>query len=369
MIISLLAAVLVFLLFVQGGQTLIYVVGKTEEEQQLVVNALGRKWEFTFTTLVVFGGAFFAAFPLFYSTSFGGAYWVWMSILFCFVIQAIAYEFRSKPANFLGKRTYDTFLFVNGALATILLGTAVATFFTGSAFSVDFNNITNSGNTAISRWHSEAHGYEAVFDVRNLLLGLSIFFLARVLALLYFINNIDHAILNANSRKHLLYNAIPFVVLFVIFVIAVFLSIGYGYNPVSKSVVLLKYKYFRNFIEMPVVGILFLIGVLATLSGVLITLLSASRKGIWFSGVGVVLVVFTLFLNVGLNNTAFYPSNFDYNSSLTIENASSSYYTLTVMSYVSLLVPFVAAYMTWAWRKINNKQISTNELNEGGHVY
>jgi len=368
-IISLLAGLLVFLLFVQGGQTLIYTLGKTDVEQTLLVNSLGRKWEFTFTMLVVFGGAFFASFPLFYSTSFGGAYWVWMSILFCFIIQAIAYEYRSKPNNFLGKKTFEAFLFINGALGTLLLGTAVATMFTGSTFMVDFSNIASDGNYIISQWKSPFHGLEALTDWRNPLLGISVFFLARTLSILYFINNIDQANIVIRAKRQLWFNAVPFVLLFVTFVILIFVTEGYSYIAEDKMIYMEKYKYFINFIDMPIAGLLFVSGVLAVLTGIIITLFTQSRKGIWFAGVGTIVTVFALFINLGFNNTSFYPSNFDFQSSITIENGSSSKYTLTAMSYVSLLVPFVAAYMFWAWRAINNKKIDEQELKEEGHVY
>jgi cytochrome bd ubiquinol oxidase subunit II len=368
-IISLLAGLLVFLLFVQGGQTLIYTLGKTDTEQSLIINSLGRKWEFTFTTIVVFGGAFFASFPLFYSTSFGGAYWVWMGILFCFIIQAVAYEFRSKSNNFLGKRTYEIFLLINGALVTILLGTAVATMFTGSKFMVDFTNITNDGATAISIWESPYHGLEAFADWRNPLLGITIFFLARTLGILYFVNNIDNTNILQRAKKQLWYNAIPFVGLFLVFVITIFISEGCSYMPDSKLVFFEKYKYLNNFIEMPLAGILFLSGVIAVLVGIILTLFTNITKGIWFSGIGTIITVFALFINLGFNNTSFYPSKYDFMSSITIENGSSSKYTLMIMSYVSLLVPFVAAYMFWAWKAINNKKIDEKELLEEEHVY
>jgi cytochrome d ubiquinol oxidase subunit II len=368
-IISLLAGLLVFLLFVQGGQTLIHTLGKTDVEQTLLVNSLGRKWEFTFTMLVVFGGAFFASFPLFYSTSFGGAYWVWMSILFCFIVQAIAYEYRSKPNNFLGKKTFEVFLFVNGALGTILLGTAVATMFTGSCFLVDFSNIASDSNYTISQWHSPFHGLEALANWYNPLLGVSIFFLARTLSILYFVNNIDNTNIVLRAKRQLWFNAVPFVLLFVTFVILIFVSEGFSYTPEDKMIYMEKYKYFINFIEMPIAGVLFVIGVLSVLTGIVLTLFTKSTKGIWFSGAGTIITVFALFINLGFNNTSFYPSSFDFQSSITIENGSSSKYTLTAMSYVSLLVPFVAAYMIWAWRAINNKKIDEQELKEDGHVY
>ena len=354
-IISLLAGVLVFLLFVQGGQTLLFSLGKSEAEKTLMVNSLGRKWEFTFTTLVVFGGAFFAAFPLFYATSFGGAYWLWMGILFCFIIQAISYEYRSKPGNLLGKQTYEVFLFINGAAGTILLGVAVGTFFTGSKFLIDFNNLTGNGTKVISQWQASTHGLEALADVRNLLPGLAVFFLARVNGLLYFLNNIKEEPLNLRTRRLLWYNAVPFLLFFLAFILSAFLSYGYAYLPGSGLVYTEKYKYFNNFLEMPLTGILFIIGTGLVVYGIIISLLSKTTKGIWFTGTGTILTIFSLFLNLGFNNTVFYPSNFDFQSSITIENSSSSFYTLNTMSYVSILIPFVIAYMAYAWKAINSK--------------
>ncbi len=368
-IISLIAGTLVFLMFVQGGQTFIFTIGKTEVEQTIIVNSLGRKWEFTFTTLVVFGGAFFASFPMFYSTSFGGAYWLWMSILFCFIIQAISYEYRSKPNNFLGKHTYEIFLIINGAMGTFLLGVAVSTFFTGSMFFIDLKNITNDSAVAISRWGSMAHGFEALMNIHNLTLGLAVFFLARVLGLLYFMNNIKDETLNNRARHHLWFNAIPFLVFFLAFLVYLFLAEGFAYMPDTKLIFLEKYKYFINLIEMPLVGLFFLIGVLFVLYGIIVSLFTKTTKGIWFSGSGTILTIFALFLDAGFNNTAFYPSIFDFQSSLTIENSSSSLYTLTTMSYVSILVPFVGAYIAYTWKSINKKQIDEKELNEEGHLY
>jgi cytochrome d ubiquinol oxidase subunit II len=368
-IISLVAGILVFLLFVQGGQTLIFSIAKTEIEQTLLINSLGRKWEFTFTTLVVFGGGFFASFPLFYSTSFGGAYWLWMSILFSFIIQAIAYEYRSKPGNFLGKCTYEIFLIINGTLGTFLLGVAVSTFFTGSMFSIDLKNITNNSSTAISRWESSGHGFEALLNVRNLLFGIMVLLLSRVLGLLYFINNIKDETLIKRSRHQLRLNAVLFVILFLASVIGLFFAEGFTYMTDSKLIFLEKYKYFTNMTDMPLIGIFFLTGVVFVLYGIAATLFSKTIKGIWFSGVGTILTVFALFLDAGFNNTAFYPSSFDYQSSITIENSSSSLYTLTTMSYVSILVPFVVAYIAYTWNLINKKQLDANELNEEGHLY
>lgn len=374
-IVSLLGALLVFLMFVQGGQTLIYTLGKTNDERTILINLLGRKWEFTFTTLVTFGGAFFASFPLFYSTSFGGAYWVWMVILFAFVIQAVSYEYRSKVGNFLGKRTYETFLLLNGILAPLLIGTAVATFFTGSQFSVNFMNITRlTGDKmpVISEWMGPAHGLEAALSLHNLSLGLAVLFLSRVLALLYFMNRIKHAEMMERVKKQLLINAIPFVFFFLTFVIWTLLSSGFAVNPETKEVFMEPYKYLHNLLQMPVVAILFVLGVALVLVGIIRPLTcfeKCSTKGIWGAGIGTVLTVFALFLLAGFNNTAYYPSTFDLQSSLTIQNSSSSEYTLTVMSYVSLLVPFVVAYIWIAWRSIDNKKMDMDELNNETHVY
>ncbi|MDF1546941.1 MAG: cytochrome d ubiquinol oxidase subunit II [Bacteroidales bacterium] len=375
-IISLLGAALVFLMFVQGGQTLIYKLGKTEEERNLIVNALGRKWELTFTTLVTFGGAFFASFPLFYSTSFGGAYWVWMAILFAFIIQAVSYEYRSKPNNFLGKKTFETFLFINGAVGTILIGTAVATFFTGSQFSVDKMNLMNlSGDKMpiISAWETPFHGLEAVWTtaklafLQNLSLGLAVFFLARLSGNLFFINYIEHEQIVERARKSLKSNAILFLVFFLFFVIRLLFIDGFAVNEGIVS--LEKYKYLHNLIDMPVVLILFLTGVILVLFGIYKALLRNDKKAFWWVSAGIVLTVLSLFLIAGLNNTAYYPSTFDLQSSLTIQNSSSSHYTLTAMSYVSILVPFVVAYIWYVWRSMTKKQISLKELEEQDHVY
>lgn len=374
-IVSLLGALLVFLMFVQGGQTLIYTLGKTEEEKTLLVNLLGRKWEFTFTTLVTFGGAFFAAFPLFYSTSFGGAYWVWMIILLAFVIQAVSYEYRRKPGNFLGQKTFEIFLMINGILGTVLVGTAVATFFTGSAFSVDKGNLldlVSEGMPVISQWKGPAHGLEAALNVQNLFLGLAVFFLSRVLALLYFINRVDHPEIITRSRKQLIYNAIPFVVFFLAFTIWLLFSEGFAVDPTSKKVFMQSGKYLSNLLQMPVVAIFFVLGVFLVLFGILRTIINFEKgntKGIWFTGTGTILTVWMLLLLAGFNNTAYYPSNYDVQSSLTIENSSSSHYTLTIMSYVSLMVPFVLGYIWYAWRSIDKKKISTEELDSETHVY
>ncbi len=369
-LISLIAGLLSFLLFVQGGQSLIFSLGKDEKERHIIVNALGRKWEYTFTTLVTFGGAFFASFPLFYSTSFGGAYWVWMAILFCFVLQAVSYEFQSKPGNVFGKNTYRAFLFINGLLGTFLLGAAIATFFTGSDFTVNKANVTNIINPVISQWGSGWHGLEALTDLRNWMLGLAVFFLARTLACLYFINRLKDVALAKRARKALIFNAFPFVVFFLTFIIWIFSSEGFAVDPVTKAVSLERGKYFLNLIEMPIVGIAFVAGVLLVLFGILKSLLKEDyTKGIWFSGLGTVITVCCLFLIAGYNNTAYYPSYSDLQSSLTIVNSSSSEFTLTVMSVVSLLAPFVVGYIIYAWGSLEKKKFDIKDFKDDGHVY
>ncbi|PLW95846.1 MAG: cytochrome d ubiquinol oxidase subunit II [Marinilabiliales bacterium] len=361
-IVSLLAALLVFLMFVQGGQTFLFNFAKSDEEKSLMVNTLGRKWELTFTTLVTFGGAFFASFPLFYSTSFGGAYWVWMAILFSFIIQAVAYEFRSKPKNFFGAKTYEAFLFANGLLGTILIGTAVGTFFTGSNFSVD--TVTN-----FSQWEHPAFGLEAVLNFRNVALGLAVFFLARILGLQFFINSIDDCMIVDRSRKSIFANALPFLIFFLYFAITLLIQPGYAYDSETGVVSMESFKYLHNFLAMPIVAALFLIGVVAVLGGIVWGMMDNNRYSFWATAGGTVFTVLALFLVAGLNNTSFYPSNFDLQSSLTIENSSSSKYTLTVMSYVSLLVPFVVAYIYYVWRSMGKKRIDKDELNEDIHIY
>lgn len=360
-IISILAGALVFLLFVQGGQTLIYTLGKTEIEQTMIVNALGRKWEFTFSTLVTFGGAFFASFPLFYATSFGGAYWVWMAILFCFIVQAVSYEFRSKPNNFLGKRTYDTFLFFNGALGPFLLGVVVATLFTGSQFSVNAVNL--------SRWETPYYGLEALLNIQNLALGFAILFLSRTLGILFLINSLEGDDLIKRARKRLWYEAGLFLVFFLFFLIRLLFLEGYAYDRETGLVFMEANKYLNNILQMPLNTLILLAGVVLVLWGIFISLFKNSTKGIWFAGSGTFLTVFSLFLLAGLNQTAFYPSSFDLQSSLTIENSSSSYYTLKVMAVVSLMIPFVVAYIWYTWKLISNKKISEEEMNSDTHVY
>ncbi len=375
-IISLLAGLLTLLLMVQGGQSLLFSLGKADQHRFLMVNALGRKWEYTFTTLVTFGGAFFASFPLFYSTSFGGAYWVWMLILLCFVIQAVSYEYMSKPGNTWGKTTYQSFLFINGLLGTFLIGAAVATFFTGSEFLVNKGNMSNlTGDPitglVISQWQNPLHGLEALFDVRNWLLGLAVFFLARTNACLFFINRIDNKDLVAKSQKYLLYSALPFLVFFLAFLFWILLGKGYALDTTSGVVSLEQYKYFFNLVQMPIVAVVFLAGVVLVLFGIGRSLLNKEfHAGIWFSGAGTVLTVCSLLLVTGYNGTAYYPSSIgDHSSSLTIFNSSSSHFTLTAMTYVSVLVPFVVAYIFFAWRSLEKKKFKGEDLKEDGHVY
>jgi len=360
-IVSVLASFLVFLMFVQGGQSLIFTLPRNELQKTMIVNAMGRKWEFTFTTLVTFGGAFFASFPLFYATSFGGAYWVWIAILFSFVIQAVAYEFRSKPNNVLGQRTFDVFLFINGSLGPLLIGTAVATFFTGSNFSLNKMNQV--------RWDTAWYGLEAVLSFRNLALGFAVLFLSRINGLLYIINSIDDEGLTGRSRKSLLYNAVPFLVFFLFFVISLLLSTGFAAEPATGVVTIEKFKYLHNFLAMPLVLIIFLAGVVGVLYGIGSTIFTKTINGIWFTGTGSILAVLALFLIAGFNGTSFYPSSSDLQSSLTIHNSSSSLFTLKAMMYVSFIIPFVLAYMWFAWKAVSGKRMTEDEMKSGEHIY
>lgn len=369
-VVSLLGALLVFLLFVQGGNSLLFCLGKTEEQKKMMINSTGRKWEFTFTTLVTFGGAFFASFPLFYSTSFGGAYWLWMIILFSFVLQAVSYEFQSKAGNLLGKTTYRTFLVINGVVGPVLLGGAVATFFTGSNFYINKGNIADAAMPVISQWANGWHGLDALLNPWNVVLGLAVFFLARILGALYFINNINEDDLVKRCRRALWGNTALFLVFFLAFVIRTLLADGYAVRPETGEVFMDPYKYLTNFLQMPVVLLVFLVGVVAVLWGIIRTLWKpAFDKGIWFAGAGTVLTVLALLLVAGYNNTAYYPSTHDLQSSLTLANSCSSQFTLKVMAYVSILVPFVLAYIFYAWRSIDNRKIDAKEMEEGGHAY
>lgn len=368
-LISLLGALLVFLLFVQGGQGLLYTMGHTEAERDLVVNALGRKWEFTFTTLVTFGGAFFASFPLFYSTSFGGAFYVWMAILLVFVVQAVSYEYRRKPSNVLGQRTYEAFLVLNGVAGPLLLGVAVGTFFTGAEFTVNRMNMAAvGGDTAISQWATPWHGLEALTDARNLLLGVAVFALSRVLALHFFLNNLDDETLRLRARRLSCGYSLLFLAAFLAFFGWLLCSDGRAIDPASGTVSIEPYKYLHNLLAMPAVAIVLLAGVAAVLWGLWSGGRNGSRRAIWFSGAGTILTVLALLLLAGWNDTCYYPSLTDMQSSLAITNSSSSLFTLKVMSVVSLLIPFVAAYIWYAWRALT-RPISEREVEEAEHKY
>ena len=368
-LISLLGALLVFLLFVQGGQGLLYTMGRTEAERDLVVNALGRKWEFTFTTLVTFGGAFFASFPLFYSTSFGGAFYVWMAILLVFVVQAVSYEYRRKPSNVLGQRTYEAFLVLNGVAGPLLLGVAVGTFFTGAEFTVNRMNMAAvGGDTAISQWATPWHGLEALTDARNLLLGVAVFALSRVLALHFFLNNLDDETPRLRARRLSCGYSLLFLAAFLAFFGWLLCSDGRAIDPASGTVSIEPYKYLHNLLAMPAVAIVLLAGVAAVLWGLWSGGRNGSRRAIWFSGAGTILTVLALLLLAGWNDTCYYPSLTDMQSSLAITNSSSSLFTLKVMSVVSLLIPFVAAYIWYAWRALT-RPISEREVEEAEHKY
>ena len=361
-LISLLGGLLVFLLFVQGGNALIFLAGKTENERQLLVNSTGRKWELTFTTLVTFGGAFFASFPLFYSTSFGGAYWVWILILITFVFQAVSYEFQSKAGNLLGKNAFRVFLTLNGCLAPLLIGTAVGTFFTGSPFVVNKNAVADAGAPVISRWVGEWGGLEAVANPFNVEFGLMVMLLAVALGALYAINNIADQNLNKQLRQSLIYSFGGFLLMLVL--VLWHLLTMEGFTADSEGVIFMKpYKYLNNLLEMPIVLVMFLVGAVLLVAGVALTLLKPKFvRGIWLAGPGTVLAVMAIFMLAGYNGTAYYPSNADLQSSLTLQNSSSSEFTLTCMSIVSLIIPFVVAYIAYFWRKMDIRSITSEEL-------
>ncbi|MBR1620706.1 MAG: cytochrome d ubiquinol oxidase subunit II [Prevotella sp.] len=364
-LVSLLGALLVFLMFVQGANSLIFSLGRTEEERRMIVNSTGRKWELTFTTLVTFGGAFFASFPLFYSTSFGGAYWLWMIILFSFVLQAVSYEFQNKLGNILGTRTFQWFLILNGILGPLLLGGAVATFFEGSNFVVDKMNLADSMQPVISRWANGSHGLDALLNFWVVAFGIAVCFLARTLGILYVINNVNDENIRSRGSVQLLGAAVPFVVLFVAYLVHLLLKDGYAYDPATGVIVMEPHKYLSNLLEMWYVAALLLVGVVLVLYGVIRTVVSKTYvKGIWPVGIGVVIVVLMLLLCAGLNNTAYYPSTADLQSSLTIENSSSSEFTLRTMFYVSLLIPFVLAYIAYAWHSLDRKKIDKEEMKQ-----
>ena len=363
-LVSLLGALLVFLLFVQGANSLVFSLGSNEEERRLIVNSTGRKWEFTFTTLVTFGGAFFASFPLFYSTSFGGAYWLWMLILFSFVLQAVSYEFQNKLGNLLGTRTFQWFLVANGIIGPLLLGGAVATFFNGSNFVVAKDNLVDGFESpVISSWANASHGLDALLDPWNLVLGFAVFFLARILGILYVMNNVNDENIRSRGSVRLIGCAVPFVVLFVAFLVRTLLKDGYAYEPTTGVIMMEPYKYLHNFIDMWYLAVLLLAGVVLVLYGIIRTIISKTYiGGIWPVGIGTVLTVLAILLSAGWNNTAYYPSNADLQSSLTIANSCSSYFTLSTMAVVSVLIPFVLAYIVYAWYSIDKKKLDKQEI-------
>lgn len=363
LVISLLAAFLVFLLFVQGANSLIFSLGKSPEERRLVINSTGRKWEFTFTTLVTFGASFFASFPLFYSTSFGGAYWLWMIILFSFVVQAVSYEFQNQIGNFLGPKTFQVCLVINGVLAPLLIGGAVATFFDGSNFVINKMNMISSLQPVISRWANSSNGLDALLDPWNVIFGIAVFLLARVLGLLYIINNIADETIRLRGRRQLLYNTIAFLVFFLTFLVRTLLKDGFAYQPGTGVIFMEPMKYLNNLITMWPLLLIFLVGVILLLLGIVRTVFSKTYiKGIWPAGFGVVMVVLVLLLIAGWNHTAFYPSNVDLQSSLTIANSCSSKTTLKAMFYVSLFLPVVFVYIYFAWRAIDKKKIESSDI-------
>ncbi len=369
-LVSLLGALLVFLMFVQGANSLVFSLGHTAEERRLVMNSTGRKWELTFTTLVTFGGAFFASFPLFYSTSFGGAYWLWMIILFSFVLQAVSYEFQNKLGNLLGTRTFQSFLVLNGIVGPLLLGGAVATFFNGSNFVIEKQNLVEGFQPVISHWANASCGLDALLDPWNLVFALAVFFLARVLGTLYVINNVDNEAIRNRGRQRLVGSTIPFLLLFVPFLVRTLMKAGYAYDPATGMIFMESQKYLHNLVDMWYLAIVLLVGVGCLLYAIVRTAWSKSYiKGIWPAGIGVVLVVLVLLLTAGWNNTAYYPSNIDLQASLTIENSSSSEFTLRTMAYVSLLIPFVLAYIAYAWYSLDKKKITLDELRESDHTY
>ena len=367
-LVSLLGGLLVFLLFVQGGQSLLFQVGKTENQQKMLLNSTGRKWEFTFTTLVTFGGAFFASFPLFYSTSFGGAYWVWMLILLCFVLQAVSYEYQAKKGNLLGKKTYQVFLLINGIVAPLLIGTAVGTFFTGADFQVNKEHLTDLSMPIISTWMNPLHGLEAALNIWNLFLGLALVYLSRVLGLLYYINNIDDAEIYATCHRRMKKESSGFLIFFLVFVFYLCVAEGFAVNPDTQEVYKETGKYLHNFLAMLGVLLIFLAGVVLVLFGIGKTIFQKGyRRGIWFAGIGTILTVLALLLCAGWNNTAYYPSTADLQSSLTITNSCSSEFTLGVMSVVSLIIPFVLAYIVYVWRLMDRKKITKEDI--AGEAY
>ncbi|PAF49156.1 cytochrome C oxidase assembly protein [Helicobacter sp. 12S02232-10] len=359
-IISLLGGGLVMMFFVQGGQSLLNALAKTELEKTLIINSLGRKWELTFTTLVLFGGASFAAFPLFYSTSFGGAYWVWLCILFCFILQAVAYEFRTKKGNVWGKKTYEIFLYINGYLGVFLIGVAVSTFFSGSNFELGEYNFVD--------WKSESRGLEQLQNPANYLLGFALVFLSRIIGASYLFNNIDQIIIRERAKKQMLINTLLFLPFFLGFIAWICLKDGFGIAQ-NGEIVMISHQYFLAFIKHPYLLVIFLVGVVGVLSGIYLNVFKDYEKSIFILGAGTILTVMAIFLNVGLGESPFYPSTYNLSSSLTIENASSSHYTLVAMSYVSLLIPFVLAYIVYVWYSMDKVKLTEEEIKNSSHLY
>ncbi|MBR5689469.1 MAG: cytochrome d ubiquinol oxidase subunit II [Prevotella sp.] len=370
-LVSLLGALLVFLMFVQGANSMIFSLGRTENERRMLVNSTGRKWELTFTTLVTFGGAFFASFPLFYSTSFGGAYWLWMVILLSFVLQAVGYEFQNKLGNLLGTKTFQWFLVFNGIFGPLLLGGAVATFFEGSNFLVEKNNLVDAGamTPIISRWANASHGLDALLNPWILVFGLAVVFLARILGVLYIMNNVSDENIRSRGSVRLIGATVPFLLLFVGYLVHLLLKDGFAYGA-DGQIFMEPYKYFNNFVTMWPLLVLLLVGVVLVLFGIIKTVVSKTYiRGIWPVGIGVVLVVLALLLCAGWNNTAYYPSTADLQSSLTIENSCSSEFTLRTMAWVSLFIPFVLAYIVYAWRALDKKEITAEEIKNDSEAY
>jgi len=361
LLVSIIGALFVFMTFVQGGQTLLYTLGKTEDERDLIINSLGRKWELTFTSLVMFGGALFAAFPLFYAVSFGGAYYVWMAILFCFIIQAVSYEYRKKPNNFFGNRFYEIMLFINGSLGIFLIGVALGTLYTGGHFIVN--------EMHLSHWTKATYGLEALLDPFNVAFGLMLFFLSRILGALYLYNNIAHEEVAQRILKALKRNTLLFLPIFLYVTGSMFLQTGYGYDPNTKVIFTESMKLLHNILAYPILGIVFVAGVASLLYGIYTALFSSNKKAIWFVGTGTVLTVTTLLFVLGINYTVYYPSLADLQSSLTIENSSGSHYTLFVMSIVSLLVPLVLGYIFAVWRSMDRTKLTIEEVKSDSHHY
>lgn len=365
-LVSLLGALLVFLMFVQGANSMLFSLSRTPEERRMLVNSTGRKWELIFTTLVTFGGAFFASFPLFYSTSFGGAYWLWMIILFSFVLQAVSYEFQNKLGNLLGPKTFQWFLIVNGIVGPLLLGGAVATFFEGSNFVIEKANLTELGAPIISRWANASHGLDALLNPWVLVFGLAVFFLARILGILYIINNVNDENIRSRGSVRLIGATVPFLILFLAFLIHTLLKDGYAWDPATGAIFMEPYKYLHNLLDMWYLTIVLLIGVVLLLYAIIRTVVSKTYiGGIWPAGIGVVLVVLVLLLFAGWNHTAYYPSTADLQSSLTIANSCSSEFTLSTMAVVSLLIPFVLAYIAYCWYSLDKKKIDKDEIARG----